>query len=131
MPSDDDDAADDDFGDYTLLSRACIQLAPVIDEQFQMFAKEYGHCFLDAAKGEEEHKAECVRAWPIDVGVPVLPPYSSSPLWKVRRRCSSRLNPLTHSHRAQPKPNKHPSTALHCSCTGVRIAGTPSCTRGT
>jgi hypothetical protein len=49
---------DDDFEEYTLLSKACIDLEPVISQQFKMFAREYGHMFVAAARGEEEHKAE-------------------------------------------------------------------------
>ena len=52
------DHPDDDFDDYTLLSKACEELEPVIDKQFQLFSREYGHVFVDAARGEEEHKAE-------------------------------------------------------------------------
>ena len=55
-----DDA--DDFADYTLLSKACIELGPVIDKQFKMFARAYGHNFVDAARGEEEHKAAYVAS---------------------------------------------------------------------
>jgi len=57
MPTDADDA-DDDISEYTLLSKACLELEPVINKQFKMFAKEYAHNFVEAAKGESEHKKE-------------------------------------------------------------------------
>ena len=49
----------DDFDEYTLLRKACIQLGPELDMQFKMFTKEHAHIFVDAARGEEtEHKKE-------------------------------------------------------------------------